>query len=135
MKYVKYLSYALLIISAILLIAFYATGYADGLLTASLNWAYVLLAVAVLATLILPFFFKSGRGGKGSIIKIGVMVVLCVVSYLCASNAPLEVSVNVETTPSTLKWTDAGLILTVILFIGAVLSIFSGFFFNLFKHR
>ena len=37
MKFLKYLLYALLILSAICMIAFYASGYSDGMVEASLN--------------------------------------------------------------------------------------------------
>lgn len=135
MKYLKFLLYALIIVSAALLVVFYATGYTDGMVSAVLNWSLILLVVAVVCTLVLPFFFKSGKGGKGSLIKVGVAVVLCVVSYLIANSDPLQVKVNVEATSAALKWTDAGLKLTVILFVLAVLSICYGIVGKLFKNR
>ena len=122
MKFLKYLLYALLILSAICMIAFYASGYSDGMVEASLNWSIVLFVVAVLCTLVMPFFFSSGKGRKGTF-------VLCVVSYLLANTA-LEVSINVETTETALKWTDAGLKLSCILIVGVILAIISGFFIN-----
>ena len=129
MKFLKYLLYALLILSAICMIAFYASGYSDGMAEASLNWSIVLFVVAVLCTLVMPFFFSSGKGRKGTFVRLGIAVVLCVVSYLLANTA-LEVSINVETTETALKWTDAGLKLSCILIVGVILAIISGFFIN-----
>ena len=129
MKFLKYLLYALLILSAICMIAFFASGYSDGVVEASLDWSIVLFGVAVLSTLVMPFFFSSGKGRKGTFVKLGIAVVLCVVSYLLANTA-LEVSINVETTETALKWTDAGLKLSCILIVGVILAIISGFFIN-----
>lgn len=130
MKFLKYLLYALLILSAVCMIAFYASGYSDGMVTAALNWAVVLLVIALLGALVMPLFFSSGRNLKGTLVKLGIALVLCIVSYLIA-NTSLEVSINVETTDAALKWTDAGLKLACILVVGVIVAIISGFFVNL----
>lgn len=135
MKYLKFLLYALLIVSTVLIIAYYATGFPDGLTTTLLNWSGILIVIALLCAIVLPFFFSSGKGIKGSLIKLGIVVVLCLVSYLAATSDPLQVKVNVEATANTLKLTDSGLILTCILLVLAFLSILSGFVINTIRNR
>ncbi len=133
MKYLNLLKYALLIVSAVVIAAAYAVDFTDAMVSAILNWAYVLCGVSVLCILIMPFFFRAGKTSKNTIIGIAAFVVACVVSYLCASNEPLQQHVNVEYTETTMKWTDAGLILTIILLVGVVCSILSASVMNLFK--
>lgn len=135
MKYLKYLSYVLLAVSAVLIIAFYATGTPEGMVTTVLNWALILIVLALVSAVVMPMFFSSGKGMKGTLIKLGVVLVLCLVSYLFATSAPLEVKVNVHHTETALKFTDAGLILTCILLAGAFLSIVSGAIINIFRNR
>ena len=47
MKFTKYISVLLLIVSAILAVVFYTSGYSDGMVTTIINWALVLSAVAL----------------------------------------------------------------------------------------
>lgn len=135
MKYIKYLSYILLAISAIIIIVFYTSGFSDGTLSLVLNWAFILMGVALLGAIILPMFFSTGKGIKGTLIKFGVVVVLCVVSYFAASGDPVQVTTNVEATGSELKLTDAGLIMTTILFVIAVLAILSSSVMSTIRNR
>ena len=61
MKLVKILSYLLLIVSAVLIIAFYAMGTPESMVSTILGWAYVLLGLALVSMLILPLFFRDGK--------------------------------------------------------------------------
>lgn len=127
MKYIKYVSILLLVVSAILAVIFYGSGYSDGMVTTIINWSIVLSCVALAVAILLPLFFSDGKGKKGMIVKVGLIAVLCVVSYLFANGAAVEGS-RVEATEATWKYTDAGLILTGILFVIAVAAIFLGSF-------
>lgn len=126
MKFIKYLSYILLAISAVIIILFYTSGYSDGMLALALNWAIIMMVVAFLGAVIMPLFFSSGKGVKSTLIKFGVIAVLCAISYFAASSDPVQVSTSIEATSTELKLTDAGLIMTTILFVIAVLAILSG---------
>ena len=133
MKYLKFLLYALLIVSAVVIVAAYATGFTDAMVTAILNWAYVLCAVTVVCIIVMPIFFRAGKTSKNTIIGIAAFVIACVVSYLCASSDPLQLQIKKEYTEATMKWVDAGLILTVILLAGVILSILSAVVTNVIK--
>lgn len=135
MKYLKYLLYILLALSSVIIIAFYTSGYADGLLTLLLNWSIVLMLASLVGAVIMPIFFSSGKGSKSSLIKLGVVVVICVVSYVAASGDPLQVPCNVVPTETDLKLTDTGLVMTIILFVVAVLAILSGGLINTIRNR
>ena len=144
-KVIKYISYALLAISAVLIVIFYVEigpmsqaeieNGASSMLPVLLNWAIVLLAVCALCAVVMPFFFSTGKGIKSTLIKVAVIVVLFGISYLLASGAPVEANVTPEPTFAELKWTDTGLILSCILFGGAVLAILSGSVINIIRNR
>ena len=125
MKYTKYLSLLLLAVSAVLAVVFYYSGGSENMVTTIINWALVLSGVAVLGAIVMPVFFSNGKGKKGMLVKVGFVAVLCVVSYLCATGDPV-VGSRIEATESAWKYTDAGLILTGLLFAVAVLSILFG---------
>ena len=61
MKLVKYLSYLLLAVSAVLVIAFYAMGTPESMVSTVLGWAYILLGLALVSMLVLPLFFRDGK--------------------------------------------------------------------------
>lgn len=135
MKFLKYLLYALLAVSAAISIVFYGSGYADGMVSLVLNWSLVLIVCTLISAICLPLFFGSGKGMKGSLIKLGLVVVICVVSYLAASGDAVQTSTTVETTASTWKLTDAGLVMTSILFVVAILAILSGSVISTIRNR
>ncbi len=122
-----------MIVSAVLLVMAYASGFTDAMVSTILNWAYVLCAVAVVCILVMPFFYKSGKTSKNTVIGIAAFVIACVVSYLCASDAMLQQEVAVEYTANTVKWTDAGLILSCLLLAGVVLSVIGGVVMNMIR--
>lgn len=144
-KIVKYLSYALLAISVVLVVAFYVEigpmsdaaikSGESAMVPMLLNWALILLIACAVCAVIMPFFFSSGKGIKGTLISVAVIVVLCGVSYLLASGDPVQANVNPEPTFNELKWTDTGLIMTCILFAGAVLAILSGSVMSYIRNR
>ena len=125
MKFTKYISVLLLIVSAILAVVFYTSGYSDGMVTTIINWALVLSAVALVGAVLMPLFFSNGKGKKGMLVKVAFVAVLCVISYYLATGDPVEGS-RVAATESAWKYTDAGLILTALLFAIAVLGIVLG---------
>jgi hypothetical protein len=94
-----------------------------------LNWAYILCALAVLITLIMPFFYRSGGSSKKTLWEFGVVVLLCLVSFLIASGNPVDAHVATPPTHSTLKWIDTSLILSIILLVAAFMcAVLSGLF-------
>ena len=120
MKLVKYLSYLLLGVSAALIIAFYAMGTPETMVSTILNWAYVLVGLALVSMLVLPLFFRSGKKtNKSTLIAYGIFAVVVLVAVFCSSDAALEgVTTSVEPSAQDLKFTDgavmsAGLLIAV----------------------
>lgn len=134
MKFTKYISVLLLIVSAVLAAVFYSSGFSDAMVTTIINWALVLSAVALVGAVVLPVFFGNGKGKKGMLVKVGFVAVLCVVSYLLATDAAAEGS-RIEASAATWKYTDAGLVLTALLFAIAVLSILFGSVFSKLRNK
>ena len=128
----KWVSWALLIISVVLLlVAFPKFGGAgeEGAVTMLLGWAYAMLGLALVSVLCVGLYVSAVTNPK-SLIKIGIVlvgaVVVVLVAYLAASGAqPLAYN---GPTPSDkeLKLTDTVLNLAYGLGIVAVLSIVVG---------
>ena len=135
MKLVKYLSYLLLAVSAVLIIAFYAMGTPESMVSTILNWAYILVAIALVSMLVLPLFFRDGKKmGKSTLIAYGMFAAVVVISVLMASDAPLEgVTTSVEPTASDLKFTDGGVMAAGLLIAISFIAIIVGSLKNLFN--
>ena len=131
-KIFKWVSWALLIVSVVLLlVAFPKFGGPgeEGAVSTLLVWAYVMLGLALVAVLCVGLYVTAVTNPK-SLIKIGIVivgaVVVILVAYLLASGAqPLAYN---GPTPSDadLKLTDTVLNLTYGLGIAAILAIIVG---------
>ena len=128
MKLVKYLSYLLLAVSAVLVIAFYAMGTPESMVSTVLGWAYVLLGLALVSMLILPLFFRDGKKtNKSTLVAYGIFAVVVLVAVLFSSDAPLEgVTTSVEPTASDLKFTDGGVMAAGLLIAVSFIAIIAG---------
>ena len=134
MKLVKYLSYLLLAVSAVLIVLFYAQGTPESMVSTVLGWAYILFGIALVCMLVLPLFFRDGKKtNKSTLLAYGIFAVVVVVAVLFSSDAPLEgVTTSVEPTASDLKFTDgavmsAGLLIAVA-FIAIIVGSLKGMF-------
>ena len=136
-KYLKILSYFLLILTLVLGVIFYAAPIKDLMSEVMLYYAYVLFFLSILAAILLPLknFYDNPKGLKKVLIYIAAVVVVFGLSYLMSSGAPLDV--NVEPAPSTitLKITDTGLYVTYILAFCSVLAILYGGISKMIKNR
>ena len=134
MKLVKYLSYLLLAVSAVLILLFYAQGTPESMVSTILGWAYILLGVALVSMLVLPLFFRSGKKTqKSTLIAVAIFAVVVIFAVATSSSAPLEgVATSVEPSASDLKFTDgavmsAGLLIAVA-FIAIIVGSLKGMF-------
>ena len=134
MKLVKYLYYILLAVSAVLILLFYAKGTPETMVSTILNWAYVLVGLALVSMLVLPLFFRSGKKTqKSTLIAYGIFAVVVLVAVFCSSDAALEgVTTSVEPTASDLKFTDGGVmaagLLIAVSFIAIIVGSLKGMF-------
>ena len=135
MKLVKYLSYLLLAVSAVLIIAFYAMGTPESMVSTILGWAYVLLGLALVSMLILPLFFRDGKKtNKSTLVAYGIFAVVVLVAVLFSSDAPLEgVTTSVEPSATDLKFTDGGVMAAGLLIAVSFVAIIVGSLKNMFS--
>lgn len=123
-KSLKIVKYALLIISVIVGVCFYVlNGDNNAMVSTILNWALVLIIAAIALVLVLPVFFRNGKGGKKNLLEFGLLAVLLILSYLFASGNEVALAGGVQMpSDSVLKWTDTLLILSILLLVVAFLA-------------
>ena len=135
MKLVKYLSYLLLVVSAVLIIAFYAMGTPETMVSTILGWAYILIGLAIVSMIVLPLFFRDGKKmNKSTLLAYGIFAVVVIVAVVFSSDAPLEgVTTSVEPSASDLKFTDGGVMAAGLLIAISFVAILVGSLKNLFS--
>lgn len=135
-KFVKYISYLLFGIAAILTIAFFSNQ--EDMLDTFLFYGYILFGIAALAAIGMPLFnmIDNPKSFKKILINLLIVVVVVGIAYLLASGDPLSnVNITPEPTANTLKITDTGLILVYILFGLSVIAIIAGSVVNMVRNR
>ncbi|MBE6223932.1 MAG: hypothetical protein E7122_01705 [Bacteroidales bacterium] len=128
MKLVKYFSYLLLAVSAVLIIAFYAMGTPEAMVSTILGWTYVLIGIALVCLVSLPLIYRDGKKmEKSTLLAYGIFVVVVLVAVLFSSNAALD-GVNFEKEPSAFdfKFTDGAIMAAGLLIVIAFISIVVG---------
>lgn len=127
-KSLKLFFYVLLIVSVVIGLAFlFFNGDDNRMVSPILNWAYILLFIGIVLAVVLPLFFRSGRGGKKTLWELVILVAVLLVSFLLASGNAVSLSPSVpEPTHGTLKMTDTVLITSIILLVGAILATIFG---------
>lgn len=127
----KVILYILLAISVVIGLAFLFMnkgGKDETMVSPLLNWAYILMGAGILLAIFLPMIYRSGKGGKKTLMNFGIFAIALVASYLLASGNPVQLSQSVEE-PSrlVLKMTDTILIMSIILlFVAIFVTIFGG---------
>ena len=134
-KYIKYLFYVLMGVSAIISVIFYLNPESESMVQTLLTWTYILLGVAAFVALIMPLFFSSAKSLKKLFINLGIVAIIVGISYLCAPGSPASVHMATEPTAVTLKLTDTGLIITGLLLVAAIGSIVFGSVINAVRNR
>lgn len=134
MKYLSIIKYILLIMSAIL-VALGATGVMD--IDAMLLWAFGMIILTIALAIIMPVFgvLQNPKSATGSLIGLGSLVVVILVSYALASDEPIKlVSGKVIDDSFNLKFSDMGLYATYIMFAGVIVSLVFGELYKVFKN-
>ncbi|MEN6619055.1 MAG: hypothetical protein ABFC28_06110 [Rikenellaceae bacterium] len=134
-KFVKYILYILLVISAIFIVAFFINQ--DAVLDSFLYYTYTLIGIALLAVVVLPLInlFNNPKNLKKILTGVVAVVVLVGVSFLLSSGDPISSKPNMQASENVLRMTDTGLILTYILATLAFLSIVVGGVVNMFRNK
>ncbi len=150
MKYTniaKYLLWALMGISLVLVAIFFFGGFVEGTEGTSLaepvitevilRWAYVLLGIAAVFALVFPLIFIASnlKSAKNLGIVIVIAAVLIFISNRLASGELLNLIqyTGPDNVPGTLRTVGTFLIFTYILGVAAILSILYSAIANLFR--
>lgn len=124
LKYISYLSYVLLGISAILGALYYMDVLSEG---PFLAWSYILVITAAVTAVLFPLFFFITNIRKRIYTLFGVLAigVIVLISYLMGSGEVLNITgyTGPDNIPSTLKLTDMGLYTMYFMFFVAFVSI------------
>lgn len=139
MKYLSIIKYVLLIVSAILVIAGAVT-FVDGEENTTLNlmlvWSFVMIVLTIALTVIMPLItvFQNPKSAVRSLIGLGLIVVVFLVSYALATDDPITLANGKVIDDSfQLKFSDTALWATYIAFAGVILSILYGELYKVFK--
>jgi hypothetical protein len=103
-----------------------------------LSWSYILLGIAAIAAIGLPLIYmaQNPKMLKKTLLYIGLMLAVGIISYLLASNTMAHIpTMQTQPTPTAVKWTDTGLIAMYFFLIGAVLAILAGGLVNMIRNR
>ena len=124
---------ALIVISVALLVWGFIAGFDKNEgqpVDVLLYWAYVMIAIAVISVVLIGVVISVKNNPK-SLVKLGIglvaVVALCAIAYVLAAGKPAVGLTTMEMpSASTLKLTDAILILTAITGVGAIAAIVIG---------
>lgn len=139
MKYLSIIKYILLIVSAILVMAGAVLGIEDSesaALNMMLVWSFVMIVLTIVLTIVMPLItvFQNPKSAVRSLIGLGLIVVVFLVSYALATDDPITLaSGKVIDDSFDLKFSDTALWATYIAFAGVILSILYGELYKVFK--
>ncbi len=139
-KFLKILSYFLLITSFLLGIIFYIVPEEvkkDLMTNVLLYFAYILFLAALIAAIAFPMMnvLDNPKGLKKGLLSIGVVVVVFGLAFLMSSGKPIDAVVDPAPSVMTLKITDTGLIVTYILAAVSIIAIVGGGIINMVRNR
>lgn len=139
MKYLSIIKYVLLIVSAILVIAGAVTfveGEENATLNLMLGWSFAMIVLTIALTVIMPLIavFQNPKSAVRSLIGLGIIVVVFLISYALATDDPITLANgDVIDNSFKLKFSDTALWATYIAFAGVILSILYGELYKVFK--
>ena len=128
----KIIELVLIVVSVVLLVWGFAVGFESKNnlpVEVLLKWAYVMVALALIAILIVSLIIGIANNPK-ILVKYGLVLagiaVLCLISYLLAKGAPAVGLTTEQPDATTLKLTDTILNLTYITGAASILAIIFG---------
>lgn len=96
---------------------------------AMLNWAYILLGITVVLTVLFPIigFARQPKQGIKNIIPLLGLVAVAAICYYVAEGTVLDLPGynGTDNNPETLKWSEATLYLTYVLMILNIVALFA----------
>jgi multisubunit Na+/H+ antiporter MnhB subunit len=120
LKYVQWLLYALMGISALFIILFYLNSSNPDLI---LYWMYAIaiLSIAIILAIVITGIVKNPKGSFKVVIIVGIGLLLGLISYAMSKNtlAPDQLE-KYSLTPNNVRLVGAGLLMTYFIMIGAI---------------
>jgi NADH:ubiquinone oxidoreductase subunit 6 (subunit J) len=120
LKYVQWLLYGLLGISAIFIVLFYLNSTNPDLI---LYWMYTvaILSIAIILTIVIAGIVKNPKGSIKVVIIVGIGLLLGLISYALSKNtlAPDQLE-KYNLTPNNVRLVGAGLLMTYFIMVGAI---------------
>jgi NADH:ubiquinone oxidoreductase subunit 6 (subunit J) len=120
LKYVQWLLYGIMAISAILTLLFYLNPGQPDLM---LYWGYVLVIFSIVVTLTISFtnIIKNPKGSMKVVVIVAIMLILGFISYAISDNTlSTDQLEKYSLTPNGVRMVGAGLIMTYFIMIGAI---------------
>lgn len=142
MKFIPYIKYILLVACVIAFAAGLATydSAQPRLVTGGLDFmfvfSFVLIVITIIASIVMPLvgIAQNPKSAVRSLIGLGIIVVVFLVSYLLSSDEPIALaSGKMLDEPVSLKFSDMALYSTYIAFAAVILSIVVTEVYKLFK--
>jgi len=120
LKYVQWLLYALMGISALFIVLFYLNSSNPDLI---LYWMYTIaiLSLAIILAIVITGIVKNPKGSLKVVIIVGIGLLLGLISYAMSKNtlAPDQLE-KYSLTPNNVRMVGAGLLMTYFIIIGAI---------------
>lgn len=136
MKYLPIVKYVLLIVSAVLLIFGMVQGKGSVALDVMLVWSLIVVLLTIAATIVMQLIamLMNPKSAVRSLIGLGILVVVFLVSYALATDDPIKVASGKMLDDSfDLKFSDTALWMTYLTFCGVILSIIWGEIYKVIK--
>jgi len=139
MKYISYVRYALMGISILFALIFLGTmdqnlgeyPYIDLLL----RWTYIMLGVSISAMVLLPILgmIQDPKSAVRSLVGVGIVGVIVAICYAFSDATPVITPAKEFSNSLELRLSDTALYATYVALAIAVVSIFAGEIYKLFK--
>ena len=139
MKYLSIVRYILLLLGLVAVVPVFFASTEGGLsltIGMGLMLSYILLGLAVVTVVLMSLFnvIQSPKGSMGSLVGVGMVILLAVVCYALGKSDPVVNSGGgFFTNPFELKLTDMGLYMTYVALVIAILAAVYGQIRNAFK--
>ena len=120
LKYVQWLLYALMGISALFIVLFYLNSSNPDLI---LYWMYTiaLLSLAIILAIVIYGIVRNPKGSLKVVMIVGIGLLLGLISYAMSKNtlAPDQLE-KYSLTPNNVRMVGAGLLMTYFIMLGAI---------------
>ncbi|MDD3033235.1 MAG: hypothetical protein PHT25_01445 [Bacteroidales bacterium] len=127
-KGLKIFSAVIFVLILIVAVLFYANPESESMVNIVIYFAYILTAIAILCTLLLPLplLFQYPKKLKKVGLSLLLVVIVFGIGYILSSGDPINLNIENQPSEQTLKLTDTGLIVTYILVAVSIITIVGG---------